>query len=164
MSMPDGKPLWLLDTNILSSVIKRPHDLAGQRLREQADLRPGAMVTSVVVECELLFGAKRIASAALTRKITDLLELVPPLALQPDIATHYASIRAHLESLGTPIGPNDTLIAAHALALDCTLVTDNETEFRRVPGLRVENWLDAKNTSPMDLQPNTGGRKQLPKQ
>lgn len=54
---------------------------------------------------------------------------------------HYATIRTHLEKACTPIGPNDMLIAAHALALDCTLVTDNDTEFRRVPGLRVENWL-----------------------
>ena len=54
---------------------------------------------------------------------------------------YHVTIRTHLEKAGTPIGPNDFLIAAHALALDCTLVTDNEAEFLRVPGLRVENWL-----------------------
>jgi tRNA(fMet)-specific endonuclease VapC len=53
---------------------------------------------------------------------------------------YYANLRHCLETQGTPLGPNDMLIAAHALALDCTLVTDNEEEFRRVPGLRVENW------------------------
>ena len=54
----------------------------------------------------------------------------------------YAELRAHLERAGTPIGPHDLLIAAHALALDLTLVTDNLREFSRVPDLRVENWLD----------------------
>ena len=63
------------------------------------------------------------------------------LPLDPTVSAHYAQLRTHLEQCDTPIGPNDTFIAAHALALDCTLVTDNETEFRRVPGLRVENWL-----------------------
>lgn len=141
MSLPADKPLWLLDTNILSNVIKRPHDLVGQRLRDIADQHPGALVTSVIVECELIFGATRVSSSTLAQKISNLLKLVPVVALPQDIAEHYASIRAHLERQGTPIGPNDTLIAAHALALDCTLVTDNETEFRRVPGLRVKNWL-----------------------
>jgi tRNA(fMet)-specific endonuclease VapC len=68
----------------------------------------------------------------------DSLEILP---LGSEVAERYAHIRTALERLGTPIGPNDTLIAAHALALDCTLVTGNEGEFRRVPGLRVENWL-----------------------
>lgn len=147
MSQPADKALWLLDTNILSNVIKRPHDRVGQRLRDMADQDPGAMVTSVIVECELMFGARRVNSSTLSQKISNLLKLVPILALPQDIAEHYASIRAHLESQGTPIGPNDTLIAAHALALGCTLVTDNETEFRRVPGLRVENWLAPPSTA-----------------
>ncbi|WP_114970297.1 type II toxin-antitoxin system VapC family toxin [Rhodoferax ferrireducens] len=135
------KPKWLLDTNILSRVIKYPHDLLGQRLRDLFDQQPGALVTSMIVECELMFGAARVESTVLPRKITDLLQFIPVVALAQNVVPHYATIRAHLQRQGTPIGPNDTLIAAHALALDCTLVTDNETEFRRVPGLRVENWL-----------------------
>ena len=63
------------------------------------------------------------------------------LAIDDAVAPHYARVRHHLERLGTPIGPNDLLIAAHALALDAVLITDNENEFRRVPGLQVENWL-----------------------
>lgn len=141
MSEQTDKPRWLLDTNILSNVIKNPHGPAGQRLREESDHQPGSLVTSVVVECELMFGARRIDSATLAQKITNLLKLVPALALQQEVAMQYAIVRAHLERLGMPIGPNDTLIAAHALALGCTLVTGNEAEFRRVPGLRVENWL-----------------------
>ena len=63
------------------------------------------------------------------------------MPLDLSVSGHYAHIRTHLERFGTRIGPNDTLIAAHALALDCTLVTGNEPKFRRVPGFRVENWL-----------------------
>jgi tRNA(fMet)-specific endonuclease VapC len=136
-----AQPRWLLDTNILSRVIKYPHELLGQRLRNLFDQQPGALVTSLVVECELMFGATRVQSTVLPKKITDLLQFIPVLSLAQNVVPHYAAIRTHLQRQGTPIGPNDTLIAAHALALDCTLVTDNEVEFRRVPGLRVENWL-----------------------
>jgi len=141
MTSTMAQPRWLLDTNILSRVIKYPHELLGQRLRDLFDQQPGALVTSMVVECELMFGAARVQSTVLPKKITDLLLFIPVLALEQNVVQHYATIRTHLEKAGTPIGPNDTLIAAHALALDCTLVTDNEAEFLRVPGLRVENWL-----------------------
>jgi tRNA(fMet)-specific endonuclease VapC len=142
------KPKWMLDTNILSKVIKFPHEALGQRLRDYFDQQPGTLVTSMVVECELRFGAARVESTVLTKKISDLLRLIPVLPLNHDVVQHYATIRTHLEKAGTPIGPNDTLIAAHALALDCTLVSDNDTEFLRVPGLRVENWLKIQNAEP----------------
>ena len=141
MTRTMAQPKWLLDTNILSRVIKYPHELLGQRLRDLFDQQQGALVTSMVVECELMFGAARVQSTVLSKKITDLLQFIPVLALEQNVVPHYATIRAHLQRQGTPIGPNDTLIAAHALALDCTLVTDNDVEFLRVPGLRVENWL-----------------------
>lgn len=134
------RPMWLLDTNILSNVIKQPDGVVGQRLRVLSEQFPGAMVTSVVVECELSFGALRVNSAALTGKIFNLLQLIPALTLNPDVVSHYAITRAHLERQGTPIGPNDMLIAAHALALGATLVS-GDAEFTRVPGLQVENWL-----------------------
>ncbi|MHB8951322.1 MAG: PIN domain-containing protein [Rhodoferax sp.] len=140
MSSTAIKPLWLLDTNILSQVIKRPDGALGQRLRQMSDKFPGAMVTSVIVKCELSFGAARVNSVVLQGKIFSLLRLIPALPLTSDVAEYYATIRAHLERQGTPIGPNDTLIAAHALALDATLVS-GDAEFARVPGLRVENWL-----------------------
>lgn len=70
-----------------------------------------------------------------------MLEFVPSKPINHDVVPHYATLCTHLEKTGTSIDPNDTLIAAHALALDCVLVTDNEAEFLRVPGLRVENWL-----------------------
>ena len=74
-------------------------------------------------------------------KIETMLEFVLSKPVNHDVVPYYVTIRTHLEKAGTPIDPNDTLIAAHALALDCVLVTDNEAEFLRVPGLRVENWL-----------------------
>jgi tRNA(fMet)-specific endonuclease VapC len=67
--------------------------------------------------------------------------VLPILSLSPPVNRHYAVIRSHLEQTGKPIGPNDLLIAAHALALNLTLVTANLREFERVPGLSVENWL-----------------------
>ena len=148
--MSETSQTWLLDTNILSHIIKRPHDSAARRVRQIAEstdsVTPrntpaGRLITSVIVECELAFGAQRAGSITLTRKIADLLHFIQPAPLTNAIAGHYANIRTRLEQSGKPIGPNDLLIAAHALALDATLVTDNEDEFRRVPGLRVENWL-----------------------
>ena len=133
-------PMWLLDTNILSNVIKQPDGVVGQRLRVLSEQFPGAMVTSVVVESELSFGALRVNSAALTGKIFNLLQHIPALVLNPDVVSHYATTRAHLERQGIPIGPNDMFIAAHALALGATLVTA-DAEFARIPGLQVENWL-----------------------
>ena len=145
MSGASHKPLWLLDTNILSKVIKQPDGALGQRMRQISDQYTGALVTSIINECELCLGAARVNSVALPGKIFKLLQLIPAQPLTADVVGHYAAIRSHLERQGTPIGPNDTLIAAHALALDCTVVTDNEAEFSRVPGLRVENWLSDAN-------------------
>ena len=74
-------------------------------------------------------------------QIETILAVIPVFEMPSDIATYYGQIRVELEKLGTPIGPNDLIIAAHGLASDLTVVTGNEKEFRRVQGLRVENWL-----------------------
>ncbi|MEO6853835.1 MAG: PIN domain-containing protein [Rhodoferax sp.] len=134
-------PLWLLDTNILSNLLKQPQGPLAHKIAALVAQQPGQVVTSVVVECELNFGARRIASSLLEQKIAALLAHIPPLPLEREAANHYASVRTQLQQQGQMIGPNDLLIAAHALALGCTVVTDNEAEFRRVPGLPVENWL-----------------------
>jgi len=139
--MSAAAPVWMLDTNILSHAIRYPRGPLAVRIQQLSAQTETALCTSLVVECELSFGAKKVGSISLAAKIETLLRFVPSKAIDHNVVQHYASIRTHLEKAGTPIGPNDTLIAAHALALDCTLVTDNETEFRRVPGLRVENWL-----------------------
>ena len=134
-------PVWMLDTNIVSHAIRYPRGPLAVRIQQLSAQTTGALCTSLVVECELRFGAEKVGSINLVSKIETVLEFVLSKPINHNVALHYATIRTHLEKTGTPIGANDTLIAAHALALDCTLITDNETEFSRVPGLRVENWL-----------------------
>ena len=134
-------PVWMLDTNILSHAIRYPRGPLAVRIQQLSAQTAGALCTSLVVECELRFGAEKVGSINLVSKIETMLEFVPSKPINYDVVPHYATLRTHLERAGTPIGPNDILIAAHALALDCTLVTDNNAEFSRVPGLRVENWL-----------------------
>ncbi len=129
---------YLLDTNIVSDLIRHPHGSARVRL-EAAGV--DSVVTSVVVACELRFGLRKRNSARLTRQAEAVMAALEILPLPVDASEAYGRVRHALERLGTPIGPNDLLIAAHALALDLTLVTDNVGEFKRVKGLRVENWL-----------------------
>lgn len=100
------------------------------------------MHISVVTVAEVRFGqAIGTLPAALGARIERLLATIPQLPLDGRVVLPYATVRAHLKRLGTPIGPNDLWLAAHAVAADLTLVTGNEREFKRVPGLRVENWL-----------------------
>lgn len=131
---------YLLDTNAVSDLIRRPQGLVMQRY---ALVERGAVCTSIIVAAELRFGAVRHGSARLLDRLVELLEIIPAQPFETPADQTYASVRADLEKSGTPISNNDLLIAAHALTLDCTVVTDNEREFRRVPGLRVENWLRA---------------------
>lgn len=129
---------YLLDTNIISALCKFP---AGGVAERVAGLRPDELGTSIIVAAELRFGYTKVASARLERIIEGTLAAfeVAPWESPADFA--YAELRSHLERLGRPIGQNDMLIAAHALALEATLVTDNGREFSRVPGLKLENWL-----------------------
>lgn len=129
----------MIDTNVISHLMRYPEGIVGQRIRQYAVSETGV---SIIVVSELRYGAARVNSERLTRQIDWALSKVTPLTVDEDVAEHYANIRAQLERRGTPIGANDTFIAAHALALDLTLVTDNVREFSRVPDLRVENWLD----------------------
>ena len=97
--------------------------------------------TSIVVAAELRFGAAKKGSQRLTTQLEAILAVMEVLPLGPPVDQIYGWLRAKLESAGMPIGGNDMLIAAHALASDCVLVTDNEREFSRVEGLSIENWL-----------------------
>jgi tRNA(fMet)-specific endonuclease VapC len=99
------------------------------------------VLTSVVVACELRYGAAKRGSRKLTRQVEAVLSAMTIRPLESDIERVYASIRVALERKGTPIGAHDMLIAAHARAIDAVCVTDNVDEFRRVPALKVENWL-----------------------
>jgi tRNA(fMet)-specific endonuclease VapC len=121
--------------------MRNPSGNVAQRALLIAANEPNSKVcTSVVVECELLFGLRRRTNPRWSAHYDRVMASIDVLALESTVATHYAELRTVLELSGTPIGPNDTLIAAHALALGATLVS-GDAEFTRVPGLRVENWL-----------------------
>jgi len=143
--MLDAK-LYLLDTNVISDMMRNPAGSAAQRALLLAANEPGSKVcTSVVVQCELLFGLRRRPNPRWSTQYERVMASIDVLALEPPVATHYAELRTDLERSGTPIGPNDMLIAAHALALGATLVS-SDTEFARVPGLALENWLSQETT------------------
>jgi tRNA(fMet)-specific endonuclease VapC len=132
------EPRYLLDTNICIYIRQKRPDEVLQRFRK---LRPGEAVLSVITYGELLYGAAKSAQreAALER-LRELTYLLPALPLPERAAETYGSIRAELEAKGEMIGNNDLWIAAHALASGLTLVTNNLKEFRRVRGLKVQNW------------------------
>jgi tRNA(fMet)-specific endonuclease VapC len=130
--------LYLLDTNILSHLVRQPQGPVAERI---ADVGEDRVVTSVIVACELRYGAAKRGSRRLTRQVEAVLGAMTIRSLESDVEHVYASIRVALERRGTPIGAHDMLIAAHARAIDAICVTDNTAEFKRVPALRVENWL-----------------------
>lgn len=128
----------MLDTNILIAALK------GQpEVRQRLEAVPlSAMRLSAIVLGELEFGAeKSIHSERNRARLAALTQRLPLVGIDYATTRHYGQVRALLERQGTPIGANDTWIAAQALAIEATLVTDNEREFSRVPGLVLENWL-----------------------
>lgn len=132
--------LFLLDTDIVSDLVRRPGGPAAQAVARVGESR---VRTSVIVAAELRYGATKKGSPRLSRQLEQILEVLPVLPLEAPTDRFYGMLRARLERAGELIGSNDLLIAAHALALDCVLVTDNEREFVQVPNLRMENWLKA---------------------
>ena len=129
---------FLLDTNILSDLVRHPH---GRIFDQIKDVGEQNICTSIVVAAELRYGAAKKASPRLTMQLEAILHAIDVLAFEQPADTAYGELRTRLERAGQSIGANDLLIAAHALALDHTMVTDNEREFSRVKDLRVENWL-----------------------
>jgi tRNA(fMet)-specific endonuclease VapC len=128
----------LLDTHILSDLVRHPRGAVAKRIAREGE---DSVCTSLIVSCELRFGAAKKASARLSAQREAVLSA---LAIVPDeepADRHYAQRRRSLEQAGTSIGPNDMLIAAHALALGLTVVTANVQAFSRVPGLIVAHWL-----------------------
>lgn len=130
--------MYLLDTNILSEIVRNPNGVATKRLNETADER---VAVSIIVCCEVEFGLELKGSTKLKQRSDAIMAKLEVLDFGSPAHSFYGSIRAELKRQGTPIGPNDLFIAAHALSLDAVLVTDNESEFSRVPGLKIENWL-----------------------
>lgn len=131
-------PLYLLDTNIVIYIRqKRPEDL----LRRFQRLREGEAAISVITYGELIYGAQKSSQrAAALERLHELVMLLPALPLPETAAAFYGRIRAELQARGEMIGNNDLWIAAHALASDLVLVTNDEKELRRVRGLKIQNW------------------------
>lgn len=128
----------MLDTNIISDMIRNP---AGNAVRRLCEVGEDAVFTSIVVAAELRYGCAKKGSPHLLKKVEDLLSEIRVLPLDLPADDRYAELRAELEAAGQPIGSNDLLISAHACALGAILVTANVSEFGRVSGLKVENWL-----------------------
>jgi tRNA(fMet)-specific endonuclease VapC len=129
---------YLLDTNILSDLIRHPQGSIAKRISEVGE---DTICSSIVVAAELRFGAAKSGSPKLSERVDLILSALEILPLEAPADRRYGDIRHYLSSRGIPIGPNDLLIAAHALTLDLAVVTANTREFTRVPGLKVENWL-----------------------
>ena len=129
---------FLLDTNILSDLVRHPRGRVADRIAEVGQQH---VCTSIIVAAELRYGAARKNSSRLTAQLEAVLGAIDVLALESPVDTVYGELRVRLERAGQPIGANDLLIAAHALALGHTVVTNNEREFSRIDDLRVGNWL-----------------------
>lgn len=127
----------MLDANAVSALVIEPHGFVAKRLVEVGEEN---VFTSVIVSAEVLFGVENRGSSELTNKVGNVLSKLFIASFDPPADSRYAEVRSHLKRQGTPIGPNDLWIAAHALALNAVLVTANEREFSRVPNLKVENW------------------------
>lgn len=130
--------LYLLDTSILSHLVRQPQGPVAARI---ADVGETNVLTSIIVACELRYGAAKRGSRRLTRHVEAVLGAITILPLDAGADRHYAAIRRALEKKGTPIGANDMLIAAHARAIGAVCVTANISEFKRVSALKIENWL-----------------------
>lgn len=129
---------YLLDTNICIYLIRRRPEIVLKRIQ---GLQVSDLGISSITLSELEYGVAK--SRKQEQNKLALTEFLTPIEIMPfdDMAAkHYGELRAYLERCGTPIGSLDTLIAAHAVSLQSTLVTNNESEFRRVPGLKIENW------------------------
>ena len=129
---------YMLDTNIISDLIRNPQGKAAKRI---AKVGEGNICTSIIVAAELRYGCAKSGSERLLKAVEDLLEEISVLPFDVPADAEYGGIRAALEAAGTPIGSNDLLIAAHAAATGAMIVTANAGEFKRIPGLKVENWL-----------------------
>jgi tRNA(fMet)-specific endonuclease VapC len=134
-------PTYLLDSNALSDLIRNPGGTVSQQFERKAVDPSNRLLTSIVTACEIRYGVVKKGSRTLSERVDQTLTSVEIVPLLVGVDATYAVLRTDLERRGQLIGPNDMLIAAHALALDAILVTDNVREFKRVKGLKIENWL-----------------------
>jgi tRNA(fMet)-specific endonuclease VapC len=128
----------MLDTNIISDLVRNPQGKAAKQITRRGE---GNICTSIIVAAELRYGCAKSGSTRLLKAVEDLLAEMNILPFDVPADGEYGGIRAELEAAGKPIGANDLLIAAHATATGATIVTANTAEFKRIRGLKVENWL-----------------------
>jgi tRNA(fMet)-specific endonuclease VapC len=128
----------MLDTNIISDLVRNPQGKAAKQIAKRNE---DDICTSIIVAAELRYGCAKSGSTRLLRAVEDLLAEIDILPFDVPADVEYGGIRAELEAAGKPIGGNDLLIAAHAHAAGATMVTANTAEFKRIRGLKVENWL-----------------------
>jgi tRNA(fMet)-specific endonuclease VapC len=129
---------YLLDTNIVSDLVRNPQGKVAQQIRKVGEAR---VCTSIIVAAELRYGAVKKGSPRLSSQLKMVLGALEVLPFETPADAAYGLLRTQLEQAGRPIGGNDLLIAAQALALGYTIITDNEKEFAHVEDLRRENWL-----------------------
>jgi tRNA(fMet)-specific endonuclease VapC len=129
---------YLLDTNILSDLVRQPQGAVARRIAEAGE---ETICTSIIVAAEIRFGAEKSDSNKLKDQVELILSAIEILPLESPADREYGKLRHYLSRKGTLIGPNDMLIAAQALNSGLTVITANTGEFSRVPGLNVENWL-----------------------
>ena len=128
----------MLDTNIVSDLIRNPQGRAAKRIAKMGE---NNICTSIIVAAELRYGCAKSGSKRLLKAVEDLLGEIKVLPFDVPAGAEYGGIRSELEGAGKPVGGNDLLIAAHARAIGATIVTANTNEFRRIRGLKAENWL-----------------------
>ena len=129
---------YLLDTNIVSDLVRNPKGEVAQHIRKVGEAH---VCTRIIVAAELRYGAAKKGSLRLSSQLEAVLGALEVLPFETPADAAYGLLRTRLEQAGRPIGANDMLIAAQALALGITIVTDNEKEFARVEDLQFENWL-----------------------
>jgi tRNA(fMet)-specific endonuclease VapC len=129
---------YLLDTNVVSDLVRHPQGRISERIREVGEAQ---VCTSIIVAAELRYGATKRGSPRLATQLEAVLGALDVLPFEAPADTAYGVIRTRLEQIGRPSGGNDLLIAAQAVSLGYTIVTDNEGEFARIDELIGENWL-----------------------
>jgi tRNA(fMet)-specific endonuclease VapC len=129
---------YLLDTNVVSDLIRNPQGRIAERIRKVGEAQ---ICTSIIVAAELRYGATKKGSPRLAAQLEAVLGVLDVLPFEAPADAACGLIRTRLEQAGRPIGSNDLFIAAQAITLGYTIVTDNEAEFARIDGLPIENWL-----------------------
>jgi tRNA(fMet)-specific endonuclease VapC len=128
---------YLLDASIVSNLVRHPQGRAAAKI---AELGEDTVATSIIVAAKLRYGAAVSGSNRLLSQLETILGALEVISFEAPADAAYGDARIALEATGAPIGANDLLIAAQALALDMVVVTSNEREFERLAGLSVENW------------------------